>query len=276
MIRCQPLLGTFVEIQISTEECNQAKELAAITSAFDAIKKVQELMSVHSVFSDLSLINALAHKQAVSVHPWLWQVISISKDLYLLSEGLFNVGIGHVLAEIGARPIFTRHLKPMGDIEDIELLEKNQIRSKNPVHLDLGGIAKGFAVDRAVDALLSCGINEGVVNAGGDMRAFGSKPHPVKVRSPKDQNLLIDMGILMDGAIATSANYFTPSDKDGHATGHIVRSQAKAIEKSSDSFSVVAPLCALADALTKVFMLSGDAQHPCILKYQAQAFQLSV
>jgi hypothetical protein len=65
-------------------------------------------------------------------------------------------------------------------------------------------------------------------------------------------------------------------DKNGYPIGHIVRSQAKAIEKSSDSFSVVAPLCALADALTKVFMLSGDAQHPCISKYQAQAFQLSV
>jgi thiamine biosynthesis lipoprotein len=154
-------------------------------------------------------------------------------------------------------------------------LEKNQIRSKKPVHLDLGGIAKGFAIDRAVDALLCSGIKEGVVNAGGDMRVFGSKPHPVKVRSPRDPNLLIDMGTLSDGSIATSANYFTTSDKNGYPIGHIVRSQAKAIEKSSDSFSVVAPLCALADALTKVFMLSGDAQHPCISKYQAQAFQLS-
>ena len=276
MIRCQPLLGTFVEIQISTEKCNHAKEVAAITSAFDAIKKVQELMSVHSAFSDLSHINALAHKQAVSVHPWVWQVISISKDLYLQSGGLFNVGIGHVLAETGARPIFTKHLKPMGDIEDIKLLEKNQIRSKKPVHLDLGGIAKGFAIDRAVDALLSSGISEGVVNAGGDMRVFGSKVHPVKVRSPKDPKLLIEMGTLSDGAIATSANYFTTSDKNGFPFGHIVRSQTKTIEKSSDSFSVVAPLCALADALTKVFMLSGDAQHPCISKYRAQAFQLSV
>jgi thiamine biosynthesis lipoprotein len=275
MIRCQAILGTFVEIQTLDPGCSNAQASAAIASAFEAIKLVETLMSAYSATSDLSRINAQAHQQTITVHPWVWEVIALSKDLYLQSEGLFNVGIGHVLAEKGLRPVFANHARPTGDIADIALLEKFQIRSDKPVHLDLGGIAKGFAVDRAVDALLAHGISQGVVNAGGDMRVFGAMAHPIKVRSPRDPYLLLDMGSLTDGALATSANYFTPLEKEDRPIGHMVRSQTQELENSPASFSVVAPLCVLADALTKVFMLSGDAQHPCITHYQAQAFQVS-
>lgn len=276
MIRCQPLLGTFVEIQTHHAECSSAQEEIAITSAFKAMKIIETSMSAHTVTSDLGRINTLAHKQTVSVHPWVWQVIALSKDLYLQSDGIFNVGIGHVLANRGLRPVFVNHSLSVGDIKDIEFLEKNQIRSQKPVHLDLGGIAKGFAVDRAVDALVANGISQGVVNAGGDLRVFGEMAHPVKIRSPKYPSLLLDMGVISDGALATSANYFTPLEKEGHPIGHIVRSQTQTLDKSPTSFSVAAPLCVFADALTKVFMLSGNAQHPCIAHYQGHAFQVSV
>jgi thiamine biosynthesis lipoprotein len=275
MIRCQAMLGTFVEIQTLDPECPSAQAARAMTSAFDAIKLVETLMSAHSATSDLSRINTLAHQQTITVHPWVWEVIALSKDLYLQSEGLFNVGIGHVLAEKGLRPVFANHARPTGDIADIALLEKFQIRSDKPVHLDLGGIAKGFAVDRAVDALLAKGISQGVVNAGGDMRVFGAKEHAIKVRAPKDPCRLLNMGSLTDGAVATSANYFTTTDKERHPIGHVVHSQTQSLDLSPASFSVVAPLCVLADALTKVFMLSGNALHPCITHYQAQAFQVS-
>jgi FAD:protein FMN transferase len=275
MIRCQAMLGTFVEIQTLDPECPSAQAARAMTSAFDAIKLVETLMSAHSATSDLSRINTLAHQQTITVHPWVWEVIALSKDLYLQSEGLFNVGIGHVLAEKGLRPVFANHARPTGDIADIALLEKFQIRSDKPVHLDLGGIAKGFAVDRAVDALLANGIHQGIVNAGGDMRVFGAKEHAIKVRAPNNPSLLLDIGSLKDGALATSANYFSPIEKAGHPIGHVVQSQTQTLNTSPASFSVVAPLCVLADALTKVFMLSGNPLHSCITQYRAQAFQVS-
>lgn len=275
MIRCQSLLGTFVEIQTHNAEQSSAQAATAIASAFEVIQLVEARMSAHSANSDLSRVNMLAHTQAVSVHPGVWQVIALSKELYLQSDGLFNVGIGHVLAEKGLRPVFARHAQVMGDIADVELLESNQIRSHKPVHLDLGGIAKGFAVDRAVDVLLANGISQGIVNAGGDMRVFGAMAYPVQIRSPQNPRLLLDMGNLSNGALATSANYFTPLEKEGNPVGHIVRSKTQQLEKSPASFSVVAPLCVLADALTKIFMLSGNAHHPCMTHYQAHAFQIS-
>ena len=274
MIRCQAMLGTFVEIQTLDPACSSVQASAAITSAFEAIQQVETLMSAHSATSDLSRINAQAHQQIITVHPWVWEVIALSKELHLQSEGLFNVGIGHVLAKKGLRPAFANHSLPIGDITDVVLLDTFQIRSRKPVHIDLGGIAKGFAVDRAVDALLAKGIREGIVNAGGDLRVFGAKEHAIKVRAPNDPSRLVNMGSLTDGALATSANYFTTIDKEGHPIGHVVHSLTQSLDLSTASFSVVAPLCVLADALTKVFMLSGNALHPCITHYQAQAFQV--
>ena len=101
MIRCQPLLGTFVEIQTHNAEQSSAQAATAIASAFEVIQLVEARMSAHSASSDLSRINMLAHTKTVSVHPWVWQVIALSNELYLQSDGLFNVGIGHVLAEKG-------------------------------------------------------------------------------------------------------------------------------------------------------------------------------
>ena len=94
MIRCQALLGTFVEIQTHNAEHASAQVATAIASAFEAIQLVETCMSAHSANSDLSRVNMLAHTQAVSVHPGVWQVIALSKELYLQSDGLFNVEIG--------------------------------------------------------------------------------------------------------------------------------------------------------------------------------------
>ena len=88
MIRCQAMLGTFVEIKTLDPGCSNAQASTAITSAFEAIKQVETLMSAHSATSDLSRINAQAHQQTITIHPWVWEVIVLSKDLYLQSEGM--------------------------------------------------------------------------------------------------------------------------------------------------------------------------------------------
>ena len=79
MIRCKPLLGTFVEISIRENGAG----LEAIENAFNTIQKVHDLMGFHHPDSELSLINQLAHKEAVEVHPWTAQVIKIAKEVYL-------------------------------------------------------------------------------------------------------------------------------------------------------------------------------------------------
>jgi thiamine biosynthesis lipoprotein len=140
MIRCKPLLGTFVEISMDQDEGH-----AAIENAFAAIQNVHDLMGFHNPESELSQINQRAHSEAVEIHPWTARVIQIAKEIHFESNGLFDCGIGHRLVAAGLLPrhiTFSNH--ELGGIEDIHFLAPDLIKSSRPVCLDFGGIAKGF------------------------------------------------------------------------------------------------------------------------------------
>ncbi|QWD66608.1 FAD:protein FMN transferase [Polynucleobacter sp. MWH-Aus1W21] len=272
MIRCKPLLGTFVEISIDEDD-----GLMAIDYAFDAIQKVQDLMGFHNAQSELSLINQYSHAEAVEIHPWTAQVIRIAKEIYLASNGLFNCGIGHRLVAAGLLPrhiTFSNH--ELGGIEDIEFLAPDLVKSVRPVCLDLGGIAKGFAVDMAVRVLISEGICSGSVNAGGDLRVFGNTSFPIQIRNPELPEELIEVGSLKDGAIATSSLYFAKRDGQiSYIINPLAQHFSEVHAEVSGSFSILAKECIYADALTKVLALSNNENHPCFERFSAQALRIA-
>ena len=271
MIRCKPLLGTFVEITI--DDGNQM----AAESAFSAIQVIQELMGFHNHQSELSRINRHAHIAAVEIHPWTAQVIKIAKEVHLASDGLFNCGIGYRLVAAGLLP---RHINfsnhDLGGIEDIYFLAPDLIQSFRPVCLDLGGIAKGFAVDMAVRILMSEGVISGVVNAGGDLRVFGNRLHSIQIRNPALSEEVIEIGSLENGAIATSSLYFAKRDRQkSHFINPLASSAAEAHIEVSGSLSILAKECVYADALTKVLALSNNDHHPCFEQFSAQAIRIA-
>ena len=272
MIRCKPLLGTFVEISIKQDEGQ-----AAIDNAFSAIQKVHDLMGFHNPQSELSRINKRAHLEAVEIHPWTAQVIKIAKEIHTASNGLFDCGIGHRLVEAGLLP---RHIDfnnhDLGGIEDIHFLAPDLIQSMRPVCLDLGGIAKGYAVDMAVRVLLSEGISSGTVNAGGDLRVFGATSFPIQVRHPESPEELIEVGTLENGAIATSSLYFAKRDhQQSHIINPLTQNPSEIHAEILGSYSIVAKECVYADALTKVLALSNNEHHPCFKRFSAQALRIA-
>ena len=271
MLRCKPLLGTFVEISI-----NQNDGQEAIDNAFAAIQNVHDLMGFHDPESELSQINRSAHMEAVEIHPWTAQVIRIAKEVHLESDGLFNCGIGHRLVAAGLLP---RHINysnhALGGVEDIHFLAPDLIKSSRPVCLDLGGIAKGFSVDMAVRVLISEGIASGSVNAGGDLRVFGSASLPIQVRHPERSEELINIGSLKDGAIATSSLYFAKRDSQkSHIINPLAQNFSEVHVEIAGSFSILAKECVYADALTKVLALSNNEHHPCFSHFSAQALRI--
>ena len=273
MLRCKPLLGTFVEISV-----DRADDQAAIDHAFETIELVQNLMGFHNPQSELSQINQCAHLAAVEIHPWTAQVIRIAQEVHLESNGLFNCGIGHRLVAAGLLPrhiTFSNH--ELGGIEDMHFLAPDLIQSSRPVCLDLGGIAKGFAVDMAVRVLRSEGITSGSVNAGGDLRVFGNTSLPIQLRHPETPEELIEIGCLKDGAIATSSLYFAKRD---HQKSHIINPLAQNLSEVhveiAGSFSILAKECVYADALTKVLALSNNEYHPCFSHFSAQALRVTI
>jgi thiamine biosynthesis lipoprotein len=273
MRRCQPLLGTFVEISIADQDTDQA-----IQSAFDQIKKVEQLMSFHDAHSELSIINAQVHCKSIRVHPWTARILRIAQDLYTHTGGLFNCGIGHRMIAAGLLPKhidFASH--GIGGIEDLYFIDHDRICALRPLCLDLGGIAKGFAVDEAVKTLIKEGVSSGIVNAGGDLRVFGNKPQTIYIRNPQLPRHLIELGALSNGAIATSALYFAKRNQHySHIINPLATRDIDIHEQFSGSYSVLAKECVYADALTKVLALSRQGHHTCFARYGAQAIQITL
>ena len=269
MIRCKPLLGTFVEI--STEDGEHS--LYAVEMAFEAIEQVQALMGFHNPESELSQINARSHLEPIHIHPWTAEVLAIAKEIHTKSQGIFNCGVGHRLVEAGLLP---RHISladhSFGSIEDLRFIDRSLVQSKLPLCLDLGGIAKGYAVDKAVEALIAQGMQFGSINAGGDIRVFGDHAQDIQIRNPSKPLAVIQIGSMKTGAIATSSLYFAKRDAD--AKSYMVNPLNYQHIEFSESYSVIASECVYADALTKVVSISGNAQHPCLSHFSAQAIKI--
>jgi thiamine biosynthesis lipoprotein len=271
MIRCKPLLGTYVEISVD-QGSNET-----IKNAFAAIEQVQSLMSFHNPNSELSQINAKSHLEPVEIHDWTLAVLSIAKDIHQASNGLFDCGVGAKLQSASLLPNHHDNERTeYGSLENLTIINSNKVRSNKPLRLDLGGIAKGFAVDKAVEILMQNGISSGCVNAGGDLRVFGKHPRPVHIRNPRLPGQLLAIGSLQNGAIATSALYFANRDRqDSHIINPLTRDQNKVHLNFSESYSIVASECVYADALTKVLALCGGRDHACFDYFNAQAIKIA-
>ncbi|MBV8472440.1 MAG: FAD:protein FMN transferase [Alphaproteobacteria bacterium] len=270
MRRARPILGTIVEIRAET--ASPAAE-RAIGEAFAAVARVHLLMSVHRQDSDVSRLNRHGHKQAVRVHPWTFEVLEAAERFSVASDGLFDCTVAPALSRDGFLPRgLGRAAGSSGSYRDVELLPGGCVRFQRPLAIDLGGIAKGFAVDRAVTALRTNGVLSGAVNAGGDLRVFGPMPQPIHLRDPAAPGRLLPAGLLRDGAIATSAGYFARRPrKSGWVSPIVDPRNGAAVADCGRSVSVIAEDALTADALTKPVMLLGADSEAILRRCGARA-----
>jgi thiamine biosynthesis lipoprotein len=254
----RPALGTFVEIQL-IGHCSDREFVVVAKKAFSAIDKVGELMSFHSAQSDLTRLNQAPLSKWVRIHPWTARVLRQSLSFQKVSQGFFNIAIADVLVSKGLLPgkksrTSHRYINQAPAFE----VRKNQARRLLSVRVDLGGIAKGFAVDRAVDSLRKNFDGSGVINAGGDLRAFGKKASSVHIRSRKN-GFSGQVLRIRESAIATSDS---GPDK--------VNSKGKTL-RPGKTVSVIASDCMTADALTKIALIAkGALVNSCLERYEAR------
>ncbi|HEX5354704.1 MAG TPA: FAD:protein FMN transferase [Aquabacterium sp.] len=236
--RARPVLGTLVDIGVP------AGAEAALQAAFEVMQLVQRHMSVFESGSDLRRSLAAEPGQPVALHPWTAEVLQFAQTLHVQSAGLFDVALGSG----------SWQLDRQGD--DCFL-----IRHRASTRIDLGGLAKGWAVDKAVEAALAHGASAIWVNAGGDLRVQGLTL-PVVLRDELSGGVR-PWAELQDGALATSD--FRPGARS-RLTGQV----------AALHLSVLAPRCAWADALTKVLAqcpeLDQGLAHDLLQHYQAQAW----
>lgn len=271
--RAQPLLGTLVEVAITVP--TEGALVNATDPAFACIAEIHRAMSFHEADSDVRRLARTPAGACLTLNPHTWQVLSLALELEALSAGTFNVAVAPALVAAGLLPVPEGAPQPQARslAEGIALLEGDRLRVLAPVWIDLGGIAKGYAVDCAVGCLQTLGIGSGLVNAGGDMRAFGSLAHPVHLRFAHG---LRAVAVLQNGALATSGpagacgtHMHSPQTNSPHIDPH----RGVAVP-ASHSIVVQAPTAAMADALTKVALLApAKADRLCPgLRAQWRAF----
>lgn len=239
--RARPLLGTLVAIASDGDE-------NGVRAAFCALERVHALMNFHAVDGDVARINRALPGRRVRVDRWTYRVLGLARELSAGSGGAFDVTV----PDSGACHA------------DLELLPDCKVRWRRRARIDLGGIAKGFAVDRAVQALRRHGAGRGCVNAGGDLRRFGRWAEPVRVRVPENPWQSIVLPRSSSEAVATSGAYYGGRLHDPRSGRH---------ERREGSITVCAPSCMVADGLTKIVGILGP-RHDLLKRYRAVAFAL--
>lgn len=260
MKRCRPLLGTFVEVE-SDKEC-------ATDAAFAAVEQIHRLMSAHDPASELSLVNRSAHRAPVTVSEPTATVLHRAARWASLSGGSFDVvrAGGKAIAR-SALPLHTGQPRPDPAADWSTLhISGREVSLDRPACIDLGGIAKGYAVDLAIEAMQRAGATRGLVNAGGDLRGFGEEPWSVAIADPLTRRPLV-MIALDNAALATSAGL--PCESAGLDFAHLPRSRQPWL-----SVTVRAANACDADALTKIVWAMGDAAGGLLLDHRAEAFAI--
>lgn len=248
--RARPLLGTLVDITLDEPDAQRAHD--AFDAAFAAVARVHALMSVHDPLSELCQLSDSAHLYPIHVHADTARVLRLAHAVHAHSNGIFDVA-----AHTGAG----------GSAADITVDADDGVRFARPLRLDLGGIAKGHAVDCAINVLQARGIASALVNAGGDMRCFGAAAHPVYLRFAGGVRAV---AMLQDSALATSCNAGEASGVgSGARTVHVDARSGHAVRRQ-DSIVVQAPSAAVADALTKVAMVCAVTADRACLAMRAQ------
>jgi thiamine biosynthesis lipoprotein len=233
-------------------------------------------MSYHDAASDISRLNRAAAQRPVAVHDWTWRVLAAARNFSAASGGLFDITVAPALARLGYLPCHAGFPRASGhaDWRDVELIPARRVRFKRPLRIDLGGIAKGFAVDKAIEALRVHGASSGRVNAGGDLRLFGPQTETVYVRHPQLPQILLPLAELRDGAAATSAAYFASKQRDGKQISPHIHPRTGQAASSGASATVLAPDCMTADALTKILLADHGTALPVLERFGARAIFL--
>ncbi len=270
--RARPLLGTLVEIRAAAP-WPEARLHTAVGAAFAAVERVQQLMSFHDAASGLSALNREAAQRLVAVDTRLYEVLAAALELSRRSQGAFDVCVAPHLEQWGYLPAMGEPTAAAADWTDIDLLDEWRVRFRRPLRIDLGGIAKGYAVDQAVAALRAAGVEAALVNAGGDLRGFGAQPWSVALRHPQSPAQSAHGLELRDEALATSATYFSRRHVGVAEVSPLLDPRSRRPWLGVASVSVRAPDCLHADALTKVVLFAApELAERVLAHYGAQAY----
>ncbi len=245
----------------------------AAQAAFDEIRRIDRLMSTYKDDSEISEVNRLACKAPVSVGPNFWNVVTACRLYSNMSNGSFDPTVYPLMKMWG----FTRHegrlpsgeemkkTVPLLGFEKVRLDESARTISftREGMGLDFGGIAKGYAVDRAIEVLKGFGVTSAIVDAGGNFYALGTPADRAYwragIRHPLRADEVIARLPVAGKGVSTSGNYERFFEIGGKKYCHIMDPRTGWPVEGMLSATVIADSAMAADALsTAVFVLGQE------------------
>lgn len=262
------IMGTEISVNLWHDDNAAGRELVA--AVFAEAERIDRLMSTYIDTSRISDVNRLAASAAVVTGDELFQLIRRSLDISVLTHGAFDI----TYDSVGQYYDFGEHRRPDAETVEAErqhidyrLVEMDQaagtVRFREPgVRINLGGIAKGYFVERGVDILRSGGVENGIVTAGGDSKLLGDRrgrPWMIGIRDPRNDGQVAISVPLEDEAISTSGDYERYFEEDGVRYHHIIEPNSGTPATGVQSATVFGPDAVLTDALsTSVFIMGVD------------------
>jgi thiamine biosynthesis lipoprotein len=260
------IMGTRIVVELWSED--RAKGQEAIQAVLAEMRRIDAAMSTYKPTSEVSLVNAEAASRPVKISEELFDLLATSIEYSKLTRGAFDI----TYASVGFLYDFRQRVRP--DEQQIESAlpginyrhiqldrEARTVKFARPgVRIDLGGIGKGYAVDRGIAVLQARGINRALVSAGGDSRIIGDRfgqPWVVGIRHPDRKDEVIARIPLEDAAISTSGDYERYFDDNGVRYHHIIDPKTGHSASKVRSATVIASTATRTDGLSKTAFVLG-------------------
>lgn len=264
-----PMMGTLVQVTAVADSPAEARR--AIQAAFEAFENVQKTMNDRDPNSELSQINRTAFRQEVPASPDLFAVLCAAQQYSRLTHGAFDITVGPLVAlwrrmeKTGMEPTpeeIAQARRQVGYEKVILNPTQQTVRFEaEGMRLDLGGIAKGYAVDAAIGAMKKLGIRGGMADVGGNIRCFGAPPPPAQhwnigIQNPRAE--AISAKVRLDElAVATSGDYRRFVEKGGKRFSHILNPATGESASELISVTILAPSAMEADVLSTAVSVLG-------------------
>ena len=287
--RSQLLMGTVVEIVAGGESSDKLE--AAVDAAFAEMTRLDQLLSRHHQKSDVSRLSQSDTGTEVSVETA--EVIALGLNVAQRSGGAFDLTLGQLKAlwgfdqESPTVPGQTALSAALDGIGPAALsLQGQEVNKRSSLlQVDLGGIGKGYAVDRAIAVLKEHGVTSAAVNAGGDMYLLGphaelagraERPWRIGIQHPRHQETLLETVQVSNRAVVTSGDYERFFEEDGVRYHHIFDPKSGLPARGCQSVTIIADSVALADALATAAFVLGPATGLQLLTQYPEAEGLVV
>jgi len=264
--RDDAIMGTSIHVELWQDNADQANRL--IDAVMAEMKHIDDTMSPYIKTSELYRINALASTKPQVISQELFDLIKQSIAISELSGGAFDI----TYASVGYLYNYREHKKPSAEQIDslLPAINYRWIKLDAATHsiffthanvkIDLGGIAKGYAVDRSIELLQKAGVQNALVSAGGDTRMLGDRhgrPWMVGIRHPRDRTKNAVMLPLENVAISTSGDYERFFEENGTRYHHILSPKTGKSAHVVQSVSILGPSATMTDGLTKIIFVNG-------------------